>query len=840
MALFDRFERFLDQVIPPPEEAVRAVRHGERLLAAGDADAALRLAERALREAPGFVRALTLQVDALSALKRPFDALQVLESAHAVTVIPVELLARGVALAAALGLGARAADLDASVRARLKSPDREVANRLSAAAQSLIDRGDDALGLRLARTATLADAQAVTPWLLLGRDAVLRGDRERARDALDRALARVDLVDASGHRQIAEIASFLGDKARAMRGLRRAWILGDEDALGALLGALAEGDDRQAFEKVLADAPGGVGEIVRALDALSRGDDPAARVVLSAVRGGGVASGLWPWALRVLLRADLDLAAQWCRSAPERDGSAAVLRLHEAKVLIEAGDRRAALGALGDALDATATRAEAEALFRRTYREVWRAGLDEALETVAALVATGPAGEACAASLRLLRQGLSAPLRVALLGEFSAGKSTFLNALVGETVSPMGVLPTTAAVHWLRSGPRAARVVTDRGWVVESSIDEAPRVAARLRQEGQQIEHVEVCLERGLLARLELLDTPGFNAGEPAHEAAVRRAFALADVALWLFDARQAGRMSEREPLEAARDAGVSVFGVLNKVDGLSEAERETLVAYLNKMLGELAPCVHAVSAREALDAEGRGRAWEALVGWIDAHLVGQREAWKRARAASKGGAVLDQFIGEIDELDRHRRRASDALDALDVALRELAEALPAVVEATRYEVQVSLAAQLQALGAGRVEDRESLIEDAIAEAAWRARKKGLAALGEPLARVTALAVEAALVPREVVSLVTAPVSARLDAAAALGAADARASRSALSSVVGRAQGAAAVHARLPGDALEALEIAIDARRREVVAGGAMRRLAVTVLREVLGEVARP
>src|SRR6185312_8625251 len=52
------------------------------------------------------------------------------------------------------------------------------------------------------------------------------------------------------------------------------------------------------------------------------------------------------------------------------------------------------------------------------------------------------------------------PLRVAVVGEFNAGKSTFLNALLGEDVAPTGVLPTTATLHWVAWAPDPfARVV---------------------------------------------------------------------------------------------------------------------------------------------------------------------------------------------------------------------------------------------------------------------------------------------------------------------------------------------------------------------------------------------
>ena len=93
-----------------------------------------------------------------------------------------------------------------------------------------------------------------------------------------------------------------------------------------------------------------------------------------------------------------------------------------------------------------------------------------------------------------------------VLGEFSAGKSTFLNALVGAEVSPMGVLPTTAHVHWLRHGAPGARVIDRRGDVVETSVEDCARAVARRRDAGREIDRVEVSLPLPFLARLELID----------------------------------------------------------------------------------------------------------------------------------------------------------------------------------------------------------------------------------------------------------------------------------------------------------------------------------------------
>ena len=60
-------------------------------------------------------------------------------------------------------------------------------------------------------------------------------------------------------------------------------------------------------------------------------------------------------------------------------------------------------------------------------------------------------------------EALDRPLLVAVMGEFNAGKSSFVNALRGAEVAPTGVTPTTATVNVLRYGAEpAARVVAPR------------------------------------------------------------------------------------------------------------------------------------------------------------------------------------------------------------------------------------------------------------------------------------------------------------------------------------------------------------------------------------------
>jgi len=820
MNLLDQFERLLDRVIPPPEDTVMAVARGEALLRAGDPDGALRIAETAQEVAPGYLRALALRVDALDALGRPYDALAVLDRAQLLRPLGPVFLARSVTLAARLGDGRRALDLAAQLRTRAPSgPNPALGAALAEGARALVLRGDPVAGLRLARAATSIHPERADAWLLLGNDAVLRGDLPRARAALDRALGHLDLASGPSNRAMGELAAALGDRVWAERGLRRAWILGDDGALLRLVDLLAQAAEPDVLERVLADAGGAFARVARAVTGLLQGDPASAR----ALAGEEIPDGLWGWALDVAVLHDLGVAAAWCDGCPTRPGAGAVRALRDAGEALAQGQPSVTLAGLSQALDDPRTASAARGLRRAAYAAAWQGRLGVALEDLAAIVAAGPGGEVAGRELLALRRELDGPLRVALLGEFSAGKSTFLNAWVGAEVSPMGVLPTTVQVHWLRHGPSAARVVEAGGVVTEVAIAEAPAVVARRRGEGARVERVEVMVPLPALAQAELLDTPGFNAGDPLHEASVRGAFDLADVALWLFDARQAGRQSEVEPIEAARAQGLPVVGVLNKIDQCPPAERERLLAHVRGATAALAPCVAAVSAREALSAmtgpDPDGAAaqealaasgWPTLQGWIDRVLIGQRERWKQARVARRAVRVIAGLRATLEARAGEAAARRAALSALTEPLSQLREALPAVESAARHAVDQGLREQLMALG-GR--DGQALLDDALAEAGWRARAQALEALAGPLQALEAGAVAAGIVRPEAAGVVTAPAVLRVEAAIAEGVRDALAAveTSALSRGLRRATAEARpVSAFLPGNPFAALESALD------------------------------
>lgn len=122
-----------------------------------------------------------------------------------------------------------------------------------------------------------------------------------------------------------------------------------------------------------------------------------------------------------------------------------------------------------------------------------------------------------AQSLREHRAGLFAPLRIAVAGRVKAGKSTLLNALVGERLAPTDAGECTKVVTWYRHG-QTYRVTG----VENDELGTAPRPLAFDRTDGQltidlggrdptTFERLEVSWPSDQLTDLTLIDTPGID-----------------------------------------------------------------------------------------------------------------------------------------------------------------------------------------------------------------------------------------------------------------------------------------------------------------------------------------
>jgi len=177
-----------------------------------------------------------------------------------------------------------------------------------------------------------------------------------------------------------------------------------------------------------------------------------------------------------------------------------------------------------------------------------------------------------------------------IVGEFNAGKSALINALLGEQLLQEGVTPTTARIHVLRYGDEATTTVVS------------------------EHQHILV-FPQETLAEISIVDTPGTNAVIREHETITSRFVPRADFVLFCTSADRPFTESERAFLEQIRDWGKKVILVVNKVDILeSDQERLQVTDFVREnaraLLG-VTPHVFGISARLALRAkQGQPALW--------------------------------------------------------------------------------------------------------------------------------------------------------------------------------------------------------------------------------------
>jgi hypothetical protein len=128
----------------------------------------------------------------------------------------------------------------------------------------------------------------------------------------------------------------------------------------------------------------------------------------------------------------------------------------------------------------------------------------------------------------------------------------------------------------------------------------------------KNVAHVEITHPSPLLADVVLIDTPGVGSTHLHNTEMTLRFLPQCDAALFLVSADPPITEVEVEFLEQVREKVARVFFVLNKVDYLSEQERETALAFLRSVLKErlgIEPdeAIFAVSARHALAAKQAG-----------------------------------------------------------------------------------------------------------------------------------------------------------------------------------------------------------------------------------------
>ena len=333
-----------------------------------------------------------------------------------------------------------------------------------------------------------------------------------------------------------------------------------------------------------------------------------------------------------------------------------------------------------------------------------------------------------------------------VVGEFNAGKSAVINALVGDRVLEEGPTPTTSRIAQLRHGDAASRSTAGASTEV-------------------------ITLPADILREITIVDTPGTNAVIREHEALTREFVPRSDLVLFVTSADRPFTESERAFLETIQAWGKKVVVAVNKVDILETPDDVARVVGFVKekahaLLG-IRPQVFPVSARQARRAKSesnhallRASGFEALEGFVTRMLnetvrvrlkllnplgVGQRVLEEAERAADERLAVLGADFATLEEVEGLlTRHGEDLARETRARVADVEKAISEVhargVEVFAQKLRLTRAVELLAVEPTRAEIEREVVGDVSRVVERRVNEAAVALASSDVARSHAIA----------------------------------------------------------------------------------------------------
>lgn len=352
---------------------------------------------------------------------------------------------------------------------------------------------------------------------------------------------------------------------------------------------------------------------------------------------------------------------------------------------------------------------------------------------------------------------------IVLVGEFSAGKSTFLNALMGMRILPSFTSETTATVNFLRHSTEAPNgeagiVYYNDGHqevLKELTLDSVANVVSTKSNMGKEgvalsVDHVDLFLESEYLADgIMLVDSPGLNGIAANHLEITRRQIEKSHAAIFMFSADHPGSKSDFEHLEELRSKSKNIFFVLNKINVINPSENVTVESVINDLKDSYhkkfpeeneIPEIWPVAANAALAARDKNYQYQNGEVVTTEARRSELEEISRMKAFEKrlmeylttGERTRDQLLEPVNKSIESLKRLMDTLDdekqvlsnkeiaedflkekeAVEKQQKELERNKKSILEPIRGEIFASISRMKNAIGSNIERIQENIIDE--------------------------------------------------------------------------------------------------------------------------------
>ncbi|UJL48041.1 dynamin family protein [Virgibacillus sp. NKC19-16] len=165
-------------------------------------------------------------------------------------------------------------------------------------------------------------------------------------------------------------------------------------------------------------------------------------------------------------------------------------------------------------------------------------------------------------------------LAISFAGHFSAGKSSMINALLGEDILPKSPIPTSANVVKINSGEGVARVFFKHSQPVEYTEPyDMDRIKA-YSMEKDSIEKIEISTGKRVVPEdAAIIDTPGIDAANDADRLMTEASLHLVDVLFYVMDYNHVQSEVNLHFLKSLQQKRIPFYVIINQIDKHDEEE---------------------------------------------------------------------------------------------------------------------------------------------------------------------------------------------------------------------------------------------------------------------------
>lgn len=260
-------------------------------------------------------------------------------------------------------------------------------------------------------------------------------------------------------------------------------------------------------------------------------------------------------------------------------------------------------------------------------------------------------------------------ITVAVIGQFKRGKSTLSNAILGDNIMPVGIVPITSAVTKVQHGEKAAFVHFENGGVEEVEFEELSKYISEQENQDNELGVKEVLLKAPsdfLKNGLTYVDTPGVGSFHKNNTEVAYEHMKESDAVIFLLSVDSPINQIEIDFLYNTREFAGKFYFAVNKVDTVEQQDLDAYLNYCQKLLKELMDTdnitLYPVSSKTG----------EGLEDLTTAILRDCNTSIREIMEESTKKKLCDTITAALNQLDFYWKAMNMAYDELDEKFEEI------------------------------------------------------------------------------------------------------------------------------------------------------------------------